>query len=1410
MSQRSPTPDAWTRARDRFTEDLDEEEKRLYFTATPETLLYEISAKEKIHGEQSKSRHLISSIQPFIDSIDHFGKALDVFTNTYPLLAHDAGHYFDDVVNMIVKIGNVLPRIHVYEALFPNHERLVQALSFIYCDLLAFCDEAKKVLRKPKRSMLSITFKGFEHKFKKLLLRLQEHEKAVEKEVRASHMIESADSRSLVRLDQLQAAAERKETERWQVFGNLSDIDYEGQYARLDDLRHKGTCEWIVNEPLYQAWRWSTASSGLCCRGIPGSGKSILMAKIVTDSRACPSSIDDVTLFHFCDFARPATLQIGQIYRAILKQIYANNVMQETLIDKIVKGFKQSSHGIPEKQLQAFVIQAIETCKSQRINVVCDGLDECEENDQRTICDMLNCLAASDKSCIKVLVTCREEERPLKYLTAFEQLRLTPDISHADMEVFVVGAVQSCIERRDMTLTNSALRQEIISELVSKADGMFLWIHFQLLDLCEAASDARIRETLKNLPRGLDETYNRMLYKASNSLNAVNVKFALRWIACARRPLKVEELQEAAAFVSSNNTHGSPDQRWDADKIPDADKLLQSCHGLVVRDRDGTVRFAHHTVRQFLLITPSPFTRSEAETSIAELCATYLCFSDFESALTTTEKQQNLTINTIFKQGGPVAIPASLGIRRQIYDIPYRFLGGQSDFKVPDIDFAKQVRMRSAKVSVSSDLRAKYALLGYVIEYWAWHTNQEIEPSDSDRIDKGHRKCFYELDVLLSRFSMQRRLLCIGSLRSFGRFWRLVKDRQLAFEIRPWGSNQHFGPYGCLGCPPPDVPPSEVKTNLNLDGTSAIHWAAQSGHLPLLTSFGDDLSTYMHHEQYSQQTLILACRYGHAEIVALLLNHSDHSHRNDEAYVEACREGHLNVMQVLISSGRDLNPIPLVSRKFGAEQKKLAHFAAEFGHVHILQYILQSNRAWQADSLKDGSGRTMFHYAALNGHHEIIYELIKNGINTYDEKCWNQSMTPLMLAAQNGHAEAVRALLAAGADPKARGGSNLPIPLDTFPASLMKLERYSSLGLLASMAVHLAARYGHAEVLEVLPMEIALSSSKEHGDAKFHHERPQNAKNMRLQMSALHWAAVYGHARALQVMLNKGYDPNETNGSTRMTAMHFAAAMDYGEVIDVLLKHHADPQSITEKGETPLHIMSIYNKQASETAPRLVLIVADSIWYLNALAALIKAQRSAAIPVDYDCKIEEPDTRSLWHGMSALHIALIKGHNETAQMLLSAGASPIQQAILSRIYDSPEMAPLKISKQPLSMASASSLVDKKTLRQLYEATMNDPAPKAGGIAGPRCGRSAIQPRGTPRVPEAMAAAIETEQEVMVQVLLSRKNMYYQHPNMLQSAKHYADEHLMEMGRLDRLSSRYTTTKRIIALLDAETSRRQRE
>ena len=103
-----------------------------------------------------------------------------------------------------MQIGQELPRLHVYEALFPAHERLVQSLSLIYVDLLSFCYEAKKVLRKPKRTMFNSSWKSFENQFGQLLKRFKKHRNAVQQEVSTSHMVESAEYRSLVRSNQTQ------------------------------------------------------------------------------------------------------------------------------------------------------------------------------------------------------------------------------------------------------------------------------------------------------------------------------------------------------------------------------------------------------------------------------------------------------------------------------------------------------------------------------------------------------------------------------------------------------------------------------------------------------------------------------------------------------------------------------------------------------------------------------------------------------------------------------------------------------------------------------------------------------------------------------------------------------------------------------------------------------------------------------------------------------------------------------------------------------------------------------------------------------------------------------------------------------------------------------------------------------
>ncbi len=85
MTSHLPSQDAWTRARNRYTEDLTHEEKQWYLEASPELIFYDASAAEKRHGASGTSRGLMDKLQPFVTAIEQYGQALDVYSNAYPL-----------------------------------------------------------------------------------------------------------------------------------------------------------------------------------------------------------------------------------------------------------------------------------------------------------------------------------------------------------------------------------------------------------------------------------------------------------------------------------------------------------------------------------------------------------------------------------------------------------------------------------------------------------------------------------------------------------------------------------------------------------------------------------------------------------------------------------------------------------------------------------------------------------------------------------------------------------------------------------------------------------------------------------------------------------------------------------------------------------------------------------------------------------------------------------------------------------------------------------------------------------------------------------------------------------------------------------------------------------------------------
>ena len=85
MSPHIETSDAWIKARDRYVQDLNEQEQHMYFKASPESLLDDARTAEQSHGTNSNTRIAMEKLQPFVAAILQYGDALDVYSSTYSL-----------------------------------------------------------------------------------------------------------------------------------------------------------------------------------------------------------------------------------------------------------------------------------------------------------------------------------------------------------------------------------------------------------------------------------------------------------------------------------------------------------------------------------------------------------------------------------------------------------------------------------------------------------------------------------------------------------------------------------------------------------------------------------------------------------------------------------------------------------------------------------------------------------------------------------------------------------------------------------------------------------------------------------------------------------------------------------------------------------------------------------------------------------------------------------------------------------------------------------------------------------------------------------------------------------------------------------------------------------------------------
>ena len=167
---------------------------------------------------------------------------------------------------------------------------------------------------------------------------------------------------------------------------------------------------------------------------------------------------------------------------------------------------------------------------------------------------------------------------------------------------------------------------DLISTIVKKSNGCFLWVKLVVDQLSHVYSSTGIRKVLAEVPEGMDSLYTRIVEALSQA--AVDKPFAkaiLSWTVCAGRPLLTEELRWALQLDTN-------------DKIFNIDYAVTSaCGQLVYVDNSSRVHMVHQTAREFLLnLDPSnefSIRLEEGHGRLGAVCLRYLCGPEMKAPL---------------------------------------------------------------------------------------------------------------------------------------------------------------------------------------------------------------------------------------------------------------------------------------------------------------------------------------------------------------------------------------------------------------------------------------------------------------------------------------------------------------------------------------------------------------------------------------------------------------------------------------------------------------------------------------------------------------------------------------------------------------------------------------------------------
>lgn len=426
------------------------------------------------------------------------------------------------------------------------------------------------------------------------------------------------------------------EGSRRRLFSWMAPLSPEDHQISALNLRHSGTCDWVVQTSEFITWLRPSAST-LWIQGIAGAGKTILFSFIVkqTQHEICPD--EGIAHFYF-DHTQVDRQSARTFFATVVTSLASRNPKYLEVVSTRLS-YAQSAGRAARAGL---LVECIEEASNffTTIYLAVDALDECSDIETLTI--LLSRLNHHGEDKFKLLLTSRANTSIQDYSEDFtyvpialEKARVQPDImTYAEAEV------SDLIRRQRLKLGDPQLKGAIICALSEKSEGMFLRVKCQLEQIRRLKTDKSIRESLRCLPKGLNETYLdifRQMIQSCEGEEEIQLWRLFRWLVHGADPLDAKQLAEAVS-VDFDQTSFDPSAVFN----DPPSELLKVGRSLIKMrsDKSKSLQLSHLSVKEFLL---SSFCRenlpqfymdpAHSYAEIAHICLTTLCFSDFKQKL---------------------------------------------------------------------------------------------------------------------------------------------------------------------------------------------------------------------------------------------------------------------------------------------------------------------------------------------------------------------------------------------------------------------------------------------------------------------------------------------------------------------------------------------------------------------------------------------------------------------------------------------------------------------------------------------------------------------------------------------------------------------------------------------------------